>query len=39
MIPHSRPTIGEEVVAAVSRLLRSGRIAQGRVIAQFEDKM
>ena len=39
MIPHSRPTIGEEEVGAVSRVLRSGQIAQGDVVSQFEDKM
>jgi len=39
MVPHSRPTIGEEEVAAVNRVLRSGHIAQGGVVSQFEDKM
>ena len=39
MIPHSRPTIGEEEVEAVSRVLRSGYIAQGEIVSQFEDKM
>ena len=39
MIPHSRPTIGEDEVEAVSKVLRSGRIAQGEVVSQFEDKM
>lgn len=38
-IPHSRPTLGEEEVGAVSRVIRSGRIAQGEEVARFEQEM
>ncbi len=37
MIPHSRPTIGEEEIEAVSAVLRSGQISQGAQVARFED--
>jgi dTDP-4-amino-4,6-dideoxygalactose transaminase len=35
-IPHSRPTLGEEEVSAVAAVIRSGRIAEGEVVARFE---
>jgi len=37
-IPHSRPTIGPEEMAAVQRVLESGHLAQGREVAAFEDE-
>lgn len=36
-IPHSKPCIGEEEVAAASGVIRSGHIAQGRHVAALED--
>jgi perosamine synthetase len=42
-IPHSRPTLGEEEMRAVSEVIRSGQIAEGEVVKRFEksfaDKM
>jgi dTDP-4-amino-4,6-dideoxygalactose transaminase len=35
-IPHSRPTLGAEEIRRVSDVIASGRIAQGRVVAEFE---
>ena len=37
MIPIARPDIGEEEIAAVSAVLRSGMIAGGRQVKAFED--
>ncbi len=37
-IPHSRPTIGKEEIEAVSRVMASGQIAQGREVAAFENE-
>lgn len=37
-IPHSKPTIGPEEIAAVQRVLESGQIAQGREVAAFEEE-
>lgn len=39
MIPHSRPTIDEEEINAVSAVLRSGQIAQGNQVARFEEAL
>ncbi len=39
MIPHSRPTIGEEEAAAVSAVLRSGQLAQGGQVRAFEEAL
>ena len=39
MIPHSRPTIDERDVTAVSNTLRTGNIAQGRVVEKFEHAL
>ncbi len=36
LIPHSRPTINEDDVLAVSEVIRSGNIAQGNIVAEFE---
>ena len=38
MIPIARPDIGEEEVAAVTDVLRSGMIAQGRRVAELETR-
>lgn len=37
VIPHSRPTIGPEDIEAVTRVLCSGRLAQGAQVEQFES--
>ncbi len=39
MIPHSKPTLGKEEEAAVARAIRSGQIAQGEGVSQFEGMM
>lgn len=39
MIPHSRPTINEHDVTTVSNTLRTGNIAQGRVVEKFEHAL
>jgi len=36
LIPHSKPFIGEEEIEAVSRVLRSGHLAQGAEVEAFE---
>jgi len=36
VIPHSRPTLGEEEINAVAAVIRSGQIAEGEVVARFE---
>lgn len=38
MIPHSRPTIGLDEIAAVTRVMRSGQLAQGKEVAAFEEE-
>lgn len=38
MIPISKPEIGKEEIAAVTGVLESGMLAQGEVVAEFEDK-
>jgi len=38
VIPHSRPSITEEDIKAVSSVLGSGQIAQGPVVSEFEQK-
>jgi dTDP-4-amino-4,6-dideoxygalactose transaminase len=38
MIPHSRPTLGEEEIDEVARVMRSGQIAQGREVTAFEEE-
>jgi len=37
-IPIARPTIGEEEIEAVTRVLHSGMLAQGREVAAFEEQ-
>lgn len=37
MIPHSRPSIGQEEIDAVTAVLRSGQVVQGRHVAAFEE--
>ena len=36
-IPHSRPTLGQEEVRAVAEVIRSGHIAEGQALQQFEE--
>lgn len=38
-IPHSRPTIDDAEIAAVSTVLRSQNIAQGRQVSLFEEAL
>lgn len=38
MIPVASPVIGEEEVAAVSRVLLSGNLVQGPLVKEFEEK-
>ena len=37
-IPISRPAIGEEEIRAVTEVLRSGNLAQGKKVEQFENE-
>lgn len=37
IIPHSRPTIDQSDIDAVSEVLRAGRIAQGEQVKEFEN--
>ena len=37
-IPPAKPIIGEDEVAAVSAVLRSGMVAQGPQVAAFEEE-
>ncbi len=39
MIPHSRPTIGPEDVEAVAEVVRSGHLAQGEKVREFEERV
>ena len=38
MIPHSRPTLGQEEIEQVAKVLESGHIAQGERVRIFEQK-
>lgn len=38
MIPIARPLIGEEELAAVTRVMQSGQLAQGSQVAEFEKR-
>ena len=38
-VPHSRPTIGDEEVKAVSAVISTGHIAQGRKVEELEEKL
>jgi len=39
MIPHSRPTIDEDDIKAVAEVMRSGHIAEGHKVEEFERAM
>lgn len=39
MIPHSRPSIGQDEIRAVTDVLRSGQITEGPCVNQFERGM
>lgn len=39
IIPHSRPTIGDEEIQAVINVMRSGHIAQGAKVREFEEAL
>ncbi|MFC1548572.1 DegT/DnrJ/EryC1/StrS family aminotransferase [Candidatus Omnitrophota bacterium] len=39
VIPHSRPTLGKEEAQAVEEVVRSGYIAQGDKVKEFEDEL
>jgi|CXWL01.1.fsa_nt_gi dTDP-4-amino-4,6-dideoxygalactose transaminase len=39
MISHSRPSIGQEEIRAVTDVLQSGHLAQGAVVERFERSM
>lgn len=39
MIPHSRPTLGEEEAEAARRVVLSGQLAQGREVVAFEEEV
>ena len=39
MIPHSRPTLDERDFVSVSEVFKSGQIAQGERVAEFERKL
>ena len=38
MIPIARPDIGQEEITAVTEVLQSGMIAQGRKVKELEDR-
>ncbi|KAF1078998.1 DegT/DnrJ/EryC1/StrS aminotransferase family protein [Methanogenium sp. MK-MG] len=38
MIPVGRPLVGDEEIAAVTEVIRSGMLAQGAVVTAFEDE-
>ena len=39
VIPHSRPSLDRGDVSSVSEVIRSGQIAQGEVVGEFEKKV
>lgn len=39
IIPHSRPTLGQEEARALADVIKSGQIAQGPLVAEFERAM
>jgi perosamine synthetase len=39
IIPHSRPTLDEEEISAVTAVLESGNVAQGERVAAFEEAL
>lgn len=38
IIPHNRPTFGNEEISTAKRVLESGWVAQGKEVAAFEDE-
>ena len=38
MIPPARPDLGSEEIAAVTEVLNSGMVAQGRKVAELEQR-
>src|SRR5512142_786212 len=38
MIPPARPDLGPEEIAAVTQVIQSGMIAQGRKVAELEER-
>ncbi|MCD4703306.1 MAG: DegT/DnrJ/EryC1/StrS family aminotransferase, partial [Methanosarcinaceae archaeon] len=38
MIPIAKPDIGNEEIEAVNKVLRSGMIAEGKRVAEFEER-
>ena len=38
MIPVARPVVGEEEISAVAEVMRSGMLARGSVVAEFESR-
>jgi dTDP-4-amino-4,6-dideoxygalactose transaminase len=38
MIPIARPDIGQEEITAVTEVLQSGMIAQGRKVKELEER-
>ena len=39
LVPHSRPTLGEEEARAVHDVVLSGQVAQGPQVARFEEEL
>ena len=39
MIPHSKPSLGQDDIRAATEILRSGQIAEGPIVGQFERGM
>ena len=39
MIPHSKVVLEEEDIAGVIRVLRSGQLAQGKIVSSFEERI
>ena len=39
IIPHSRPALGDEELRAVSEIIKSGHIAQGDRVREFEERL
>ncbi|MAG50515.1 aminotransferase DegT [archaeon] len=39
IIPHSKPTIGQEEELAIASVVKSGKITQGSKVAQFEQNL
>jgi len=39
MIPHNRPTLDNQEIQAVKKVIKSGWVAQGEQVAKFEDRL